>query len=93
MEVTIWSEALWCQRGRLGRLSEHAGRNARERRAGLETGDAGADPPEKWGRPELEGGSERRVHPFGPAGVVTSARMEEEEGGKHGKPCRRGGIH
>ena len=25
------------------------GRNARERRAGLETGDAEAAPPEKWG--------------------------------------------
>jgi len=33
------------------RLGEHAGRNASERWAGLETGDAGADPPCGRGRP------------------------------------------
>jgi len=37
--------------GRLGRLGEHAGRNVSERRAGLEKGDVGADPPGKRGRP------------------------------------------
>jgi hypothetical protein len=37
--------------GRLGRLGEHAGRNASERRAGLETFNVGADPPKLRGRP------------------------------------------
>jgi hypothetical protein len=32
--------------GRLGRLGEQTGRNVSERRAGLETGNAGADLPE-----------------------------------------------
>jgi len=36
--------------GRLGRFSDHAGRNASERRAGLETLDAEADPPDIRGR-------------------------------------------
>ena len=31
-------------------------------------------------------GSERRGHPFGPAGVVTLARMEGEEGSNMGSP-------
>ena len=50
MEVTKWTEALW-RKDRLGRFSDHAGRNTRECRAGLETDDAGADPPEVGGRP------------------------------------------
>jgi len=33
-------------RGRVRRLSKHPGRNASERRAGLEKGDVEADPPE-----------------------------------------------
>ena len=37
-------------KGRLGRLREQAGRNASERRAGLERRDVGADPPQKRGR-------------------------------------------
>jgi hypothetical protein len=37
--------------GRRRRLSEHAGRNACEHRAGLEKGNAEADPPVQWGRP------------------------------------------
>jgi len=39
------------EKGRHGWLSDHAGRNASERRAGLETGVAEADPPELRGRP------------------------------------------
>ena len=35
----------------LGQFGEQAGRNASERRAGLETWDAEADPPLIWGRP------------------------------------------
>jgi len=38
-------------KGRFGRLREQAGRNASERRAGLETGNVGADPAKGWGRP------------------------------------------
>src|SRR5471030_2787989 len=38
-------------KGRLGRLREQAGRNVSERRAGLETGNVGADPAKGWGRP------------------------------------------
>jgi hypothetical protein len=38
-------------KGRLGRLREQTGRNASERRAGLERGNGGADPAKVWGRP------------------------------------------
>ena len=38
------------------------------------------------GKAEDGGGSERRGHPFGPAGVVALARMEGEEGGNMGSP-------
>ena len=38
-------------KGRHGRLSDHAGRNASERRAGLETDNTEADPPDFRGRP------------------------------------------
>ena len=50
MEVTTWTEALRCKRAAIGRLSERAGRNASERRAGLETLNAEADPPGSRGR-------------------------------------------
>src|SRR5262249_43598953 len=49
-EVTSPSKPL-VQRVAWGRLGECAGRNASERRAGLGTGDVGADPPECRGRP------------------------------------------
>src|SRR5262249_61873196 len=48
-EVTSPSKPL-VQRVAGGRLGECAGRNASERRAGLETGDVGADAPEFRGR-------------------------------------------
>ena len=38
-------------KGRLGRLSDPAGQNASERRAGLEKHAAEADPPRNRGRP------------------------------------------
>jgi len=38
--------------GRLGRLGEHACRNASERRAGLKAFSVGADPPRLRGRPQ-----------------------------------------
>ena len=50
MEVTTWTEALRCKRATVGRLSEPTGRNASERRAGLETVNAEADPPTLRGR-------------------------------------------
>ena len=51
MEVTKSSEP--STEGSLWRLCEQAGRNLSERRAGLEKGDAGADPARIWGRPPL----------------------------------------
>ena len=44
MEATKWLKHSGAE-GRLGRLGERAGRNASERRAGLEKGNAEADPP------------------------------------------------
>ena len=41
----MWTEALRGKRAARGRFSARAGRNARERRAGLETTNAEADPP------------------------------------------------
>ena len=46
-------------KGRFRRLREQAGRNVSERRAGLETANVGADPPEDRGRPVLIGEDER----------------------------------
>jgi hypothetical protein len=43
------------KKGRVRRLSERAGRNASERRAGLETVNVGADPPIIRGRPHPTG--------------------------------------
>ena len=89
MEVTTSFEALR-QKGRLGRLSDHAGRNASERRAGLETSNAEADPPVSRGR--LPAGGKRTTNaPVGSAGVVAGARMEEGDGSNTGSPV--GGVH
>ena len=55
-------------KGRFRRLSERAGRNNSERRAGPETENAGADPPELWGRPTTMKEDERKNF-IGPAGV------------------------
>ena len=46
----MWTEALRGKRAARGRFSERAGRNASERRAGLETSNAEADPPLTRGR-------------------------------------------
>ena len=71
--------------GRPGRLSEHAGRNASERRAGLETGNAEADLPAIRGR--LPSGGKRATRaPSDSAGVVAVARMQEGDGGNTGSP-------
>ena len=50
MALTTRTEARRCKRAAVGRLSERAGRNASERRAGLETVNAEADPPRSRGR-------------------------------------------
>src|SRR3977135_256583 len=54
-------------KGRRGRLSDPAGRNACETRAGLESDNADADPPAIWGRLH-ERGRNRYEHPFDPPG-------------------------
>ena len=72
MEVTTWTEALRCKRAAVGRLSERAGRNASERRAGLETVNAEADPPRSRGRLPATGNAkalgERTKHRLPPPG-------------------------
>ena len=82
MEVTKWSGSTLVSKGRLGRFSDHAGRNASEGRAGLETGNTEADPPVNRGRPLAGWGSERRGHRSASVGVLAPARMEGE-GGLH----------
>ena len=74
-------------KGRLGRLSDHTGHNASERRAGLETRNAEADPPLKRGRLPTVGKRATRA-PTGSAGVLAVACMEEGDWTQHGKPCR-----
>ena len=55
------------------RFREQAGRNARERRAGLETHNAGADPAQLWGRPPSLVPGEQLDPASDPAGVVATA--------------------
>ena len=50
MAVTTWTEALRRKRAAVGRLSERAGRNASERRAGLENVNAEDAPPRSRGK-------------------------------------------
>ena len=89
MEATTWPEALrW--NSCLGRPGDHAGRNASERRAGLETCNAEADPTVSRGRLPLAGKRATRAL-AGSAGVVAAARMEEGEGSNTGSPV--GGEH
>ena len=71
--------------GRNRRLSEHAGRNVSKRLAGLETGNAGADPPFRRGRPTLMGKDER-IGLLSPAGVVAMACMQEGTSRNTGSP-------
>ena len=88
MEVTTSSEALR-QRTALGGSGDHAGRNASERRAGLEKGDAEADPSNGWGRLPPSG-KRATCAPDSSAGVVAAARMEEGDGSNTGSPV--GGV-
>ena len=64
------------QKGRPGWLSDRAPQ-VHERRAGLETGNAEADPPEFRGRLPAVGKRATRA-PTGSAGVMAAARVEEE---------------
>ena len=76
-------------KGRRGRFSDHAGRNATERRAGPETCDAEADPPATRGRlPAV--GKRATGAPTVSAGVLATARMEEGNGRNTGSPA--GGV-
>ena len=84
MEVTTWVSTSMAK-GRLGRLSEHAGRNASERRAGLEKGDAEADPPIFRGRLAASGKRAMRA-PGVSAGVLTAACVQEGNRGNTGSP-------
>ena len=78
------------ERAAIGRLSDHAGCNVSERRAGLETSDVGADPPVLRGRlPSV--GKRTTQAPTDPTGVMVAARMEEEDGSNTGSPV--GGAH
>jgi len=62
-----------------------------ERRAGLEKGNAEADPPEFRGRPPPLGKRARRA-PGGSAGVVATACMHMGERRNTGSPRRRRGV-
>ena len=77
MEVTTWTEALRCKRAAVARLSERAGRNASERRAGLETLNAEADPPRSRGRLPATGKAKAlggtNEAPVASAGVLATA--------------------
>ena len=90
MEVTTWTEALRRDGPPYGRLSEHAGRNASERRAGLEKDDAEADPPLFRGRQPASGKRATRA-PGASAGVLAAACVQEGDRGNTGSPV--GGVH
>jgi hypothetical protein len=76
-------------KGRLGRLCEQAGRNASERRAGLETQNVGADPAKGWGRPPSQVFLGERQHPScGPTGVMATACLYMEIERNTGSPKR-----
>ena len=64
--------------GRRGRLSDHVGRNASERREGLETCNAEADPPATRGRLSAVGKRATRA-PTGSAGVLAAAQVRNAE--------------
>src|SRR5271169_3968356 len=74
-EATTLAETLPMKKGRFRRLSEPAGRNASERRAGLETVNVGADPSIVRGRPLLMGEDPSDRRPISPTGVLATACM------------------
>ena len=80
------------EKGRRGRFSEHAGRNASERRAGLATSHAEADPPLIRGRLPAtgdateDGGDRTQAGRLcrGSGGGMRARGAQEQRG----KPCR-----
>ena len=72
-------------KGRLGRPRDQAGRNASQRRAGLEKVIAGAEPASNGeGRHRAEFRATTFLH--GPGGVVATACLDRSPA-QHGKPC------
>ena len=86
VEVTISPKPSMERTGMRSR--EQAGRNASERRAGLETFDVGADPAVRWGRPPPQVPGERLDPTCGPTGVVATACLYKEIGRNTGDPRR-----
>ena len=66
-------------------ICEHAGRNASERRAGLEIGDAEADLAGYEGRPQLLGSTSDG--PSSSAGVCGDGMRAHGDETQHGKPA------
>src|SRR6516164_2419872 len=68
-------------------LREQAGRNMGERRAGLETGNVGADPAKGWGRPPSQvcQGSDNSPT-CSPTGVMATACLHREIERNTGSP-------
>ena len=85
MEVTTSSEALrW--KGSPWAAQRPCGPQRSERRAGLETNNAEADPPDQRGRlPRV--GKRATQTPTRSAGVVAAARMEEGNERNAGSPA------
>ena len=75
------------KKGRPGRLSEHAGRNASERRAGLETSNAEADPSLLRGRLAAVGKASGMSTDRFRRGIDGGMRARERQQ-QHGKPRR-----
>ena len=88
MEATIWTEALRCQRVALGDSASPQAATC-ERCAGLETGNAEADPPEKRGRLPAVGKRATQA-PTGSAGVMAVACGQEGDSSNTGSPA--GGV-
>ena len=75
-------------KGHFRRPREQAGRNMRERRAGLEMFDAGADPAVSGGRPPWSLSGEQLDPRDHPAGVVATACLHTENARNTGDLCQ-----
>src|SRR5437867_11586061 len=78
------------KKGCFRQLSEHAGRNASERRAGLEKGNVGADPPVSRGRPQPAGRGERRKTSSRPHRGIGDGMHDKETDRNTGSPRGEG---
>ena len=72
------------------RLREQAGRNASERRAGLETVNVGADPPQKRGRPPSLVNTEGLTAPHRSDPIQRSHRGNGDGMSAQGDPTQHG---